>query len=142
MQLKIRLGEYAQTGYLGQPLIMLGNVEPLNVRTGVDENEAWRVRGGAGAVGYLRGNKDITTPLQFVRFEPYIIPKVSLTGQPTERMDTRVMQVIYSFRSGDLPIKPGQQLDVYIDAPPRPSKIPVLPESLPQRAVLKEDAYS
>ena len=50
-----------------------------------------------------------------------MIPKVSLTGQATERVDTRVMQVIYSFHSGDLPIKPGQQMDVYIDAPQRPA---------------------
>ena len=121
LQLKVHLGEFAQTGVLQQPLILLGNVEPLNVRTDVDENEAWRVRGGAPAFGYLRGNREINTPLKFVRFEPYVIPKVSLTGRATERVDTRVMQVIYSFHSGDLPIKAGQQMDVYIEAPSRPA---------------------
>jgi HlyD family secretion protein len=121
LQLKIHIGEFAQTGVLQQPLILLGSVDPLNVRTDVDENEAWRVRDGAPAVGYLRGNKEINTSLAFVRFEPYVIPKVSLTGQSTERVDTRVMQVIYSFHSRDLPIKPGQQMDVYIEAPPRPA---------------------
>jgi len=129
MQLKTHLGEYAQTGVLEQPLIFFGNVEPLNVRTDVDENEAWRVRSGAPATGYLRGNKAITTPLTFVRFEPYVIPKVSLTGEPTERVDTRVMQVIYSFHSGDLSIKAGQQMDVYIDAQPVAGLTPSLAES-------------
>ena len=119
LQLKIHLGEFAQTGVAAQPLILMGNVEPLHVRVDVDENEAWRAHEGAPAVGYLRGNNAITTPLRFVRFEPYVIPKASLTGSPTERVDTRVMQVIYSFHSGVLAIKPGQQMDVYIDAPPR-----------------------
>ncbi len=89
----------------------------MNVRVDVDENDAWRVREGTPALGYLRGNNQVSLPLRFVRFEPYVIPKVSLTGAPGERVDTRVMQVIYSISGGDLPIKPGQQMDVYIDAP-------------------------
>jgi HlyD family secretion protein len=82
----------------------------------VDENEAWRVRVAAPAVAYVRGNKEISTPLKFVRFEPYVIPKVSLTGESTERVDTRVLQVIYSFDQKNLPIFVGQQMDVFIDA--------------------------
>jgi RND family efflux transporter MFP subunit len=126
LQLKIHLGEYAQTGVLAQPVILMGSIEPLNVRVDVDENEAWRVRNGAPATGFLRGNKDITTPLKFVRFEPYVIPKVSLTGESTERVDTRVLQVIFSFERGALPVFIGQQMDVYIDAPPRPPASPAI----------------
>jgi hypothetical protein len=44
-------------------------------------------------------------------------------------VDTRVMQVIYSFHSGDLAIKPGQQMDVYIEAPPRPAAAPAISKS-------------
>jgi hypothetical protein len=62
------------------PLILLGNVDPVYVRVNVDENEARRVRASAGAIGYLRGNKEMSTPLRFVRFEPYVQPKTSLTG--------------------------------------------------------------
>jgi HlyD family secretion protein len=51
-----------------------------------------------------------------VRFEPYVVPKMSLTGDSTERVDTRVLQVIYSFERGNLPIYIGQQMDIYIDA--------------------------
>jgi HlyD family secretion protein len=43
-----------------------------------------------------------------------------LTGGPTERVDTRVLQVIYGFERGSLPIYVGQQMDVYIDASPAP----------------------
>ena len=117
LQLKVHPGEYAQTGVLAQALILLGSVDPLNVRVDVDENDAWRVKGGAPAMGFLRGNRDIKTPLKFVRFEPFVIPKTSLTGDTTERVDTRVLQVIYSFARGDLPVYVGQQMDVFIEAP-------------------------
>ena len=104
MQLKVHLGEYAPTGVLSQPLILLGGVEPMHVRVNVDENDAWRVRSSAQAIGFLRGNNQIKTPLHFVCFEPYVVPKVSLTGDSTERVDTRVLQIIYSFERGNLPI--------------------------------------
>ncbi|WP_395746095.1 efflux RND transporter periplasmic adaptor subunit [Prosthecobacter sp.] len=119
LQLKVHLGEYAPAGILGTPLIMLGNVTPLHVRVDVDEDDAWRIRSGAAATACLRGNKDISTPLKFVRFEPYVLPKRSLTGDSTERVDTRVLQVIFSFTRGDLPLFVGQQMDVFIDAPTR-----------------------
>ena len=116
MQLKIHPGEFAPAGVVAQPLILMGNVHPMNVRVNVDENDAWRVRANAEAIGYLRGNNQIKTPLHFVRFEPYVVPKRSLTGDSTERVDTRVLQVIYSFDRGDLPIYVGQQMDIYVDA--------------------------
>jgi multidrug resistance efflux pump len=117
LQMKVHLGEFAPAASAGQPpLILLGSVTPLNVRVDVDENDAWRVLAGASATGYLRGHKEIRTSLKFVRFEPYVVPKKSLTGDSTERVDTRVLQVIFSFERGDLPIFVGQQMDVFIDA--------------------------
>ncbi len=118
MQVKIRVGEYAPAGVLATPLILFGNTEPLHVRVDVDENDAWRVRPDAPAFAYVRGNRDIKTPLKFVRVEPYVVPKRSLTGDSTERVDTRVLQVLYSFDRGSLPIYVGQQMDVFIEAPP------------------------
>ena len=47
-----------------------------------------------------------------------MVPKRSLTGDSTERVDTRVLQVIYRVERDDLPLFVGQQLDVFIDAPP------------------------
>jgi RND family efflux transporter MFP subunit len=117
LQLKIHVGEFAPAGITQTPLILLGNVEPLNVRVDVDENDAWRVRSGAPAIAFLRGNRNIKTNLKFVRFEPYVIPKKSLTGDSIERVDTRVLQVIYNIAQTDLPIFAGQQMDVYIESP-------------------------
>ena len=71
------------------------------------------------AIARLRGNADITVPLSFVRLEPYVLAKRSLTGDTTERVDTRVLQAIYAFAPSDFPAFVGQQVDVFIKAPIR-----------------------
>src|SRR2546427_8543772 len=88
-----------------------------HVRVDVDEHEAWRVRPEAKATAAVRGNAERKTPLTFVRFEPFVLPKKSLTGDSTERVDTRVLQVIYRVEDDTLPLFVGQQTDVFIDAP-------------------------
>ena len=128
LQVKIRVGEYAPAGVLETPLMLLGDTKTLHVRVDVDENDAWRVNRDDHAPGlplqwqaataYIRGNRNVNANLKFVRIEPYVIPKRSLTGQSTERVDTRVLQVIYAFDRATLPIYVGQQMDVFIDAPP------------------------
>jgi hypothetical protein len=82
----------------------------------VEEHEAWRVLPEARAAGSVRGNANLKTPLTFVRFEPFVVPKKSLTGDSTERVDTRVLQVIYRVADQKVPLFVGQQMDVFIDA--------------------------
>ncbi len=115
LQLRIRPGEYAAAG-AATPWLILGNVSPLHVRVDVDENEAWRVKPEAPAMAQVRGNARLSVRLEFVRFEPYVVPKVSLTGSSQERVDTRVLQLIYRVTPTDLPLFVGQQMDVYIGA--------------------------
>jgi HlyD family secretion protein len=90
-------------------------LKPLHIRVDVDEHEAWRVRPQAKANAAVRGNAELTTALTFVRFEPFVVPKRSLTGDSTERVDTRVLQVIYRIDDESLPLYVGQQMDVFID---------------------------
>jgi multidrug efflux pump subunit AcrA (membrane-fusion protein) len=116
LQVKLRVGEFAAAGPGASPLVLLGRAKPFHVRVDVDEHEGWRVQAGATAVGRLRGNADLKTPLTFVRFEPFVVPKRSLTGDSTERVDTRVLQVLYKVERDDLPLFVGEQLDVFIDA--------------------------
>ena len=118
LQVKVRAGEFAPAAPTETPLVLLGRMKPLHVRVDVDEHEGWRVRPGAEGVAHLRGNADVTTPLRFVKFEPFVVPKRSLTGDSTERVDTRVLQVIYKVERPDLPLFVGQQVDVFIDAAP------------------------
>lgn len=116
LQIHVRVGEYAQDG--GTPLMLLGDDTTLYVRVDINENDAWRIQENAKAFAYLRGNPEIVIPLQFKHLEPYVVPKQALSGQGTERTDVRVMQVVYSFEKKDLSVYIGQQLDVYIEAPP------------------------
>jgi multidrug resistance efflux pump len=118
LQVKVRPGEFAQAGVLATPLMLLGDVSKVHVRVDIDENDAWRIRPEASAVATVRGNRDLKTNLTFVRIEPYVVPKRSLTGESTERVDTRVLQVLYSFDRGALPVYVGQQMDVFIEAQP------------------------
>jgi RND family efflux transporter MFP subunit len=117
LQVKIHVGEYAPAGVTPTPLILLGRLKPLNIRVDVDEHEAWRVQSGAKATANVRGNSNLKTSLTFVRFEPFVIPKKSLTGDSTERVDTRVLQVIYRVEDDALSLYVGQQMDVFIQAP-------------------------
>ena len=116
LQVDLRPGEYAPAGST-RPLVLLGDVDKMHVRIDVDENDAWRFRPGAKAEAFVRGNRDLRAPLEFVRVEPYVVPKRSLTGESTERVDTRVLQVIYAFDPSALPVYVGQQMDVFIEAP-------------------------
>jgi hypothetical protein len=43
-----------------------------------------------------------------------------ITDDSTERVDTRVLQAIYGFYHGQVPIYVGQQTDIYIEAPAHP----------------------
>ncbi len=117
LQVNIRSGEHASPNTMMEA-ILLGDTSALQLRADVDEDSAWRVRPGAPATAYIKGTRDKPIPLTFVRVEPYILPKKSLTGESTERVDTRVLQVIYTFPAPKTPIYVGQQMDVFIDGTP------------------------
>jgi HlyD family secretion protein len=119
LQVNVRAGEYAATSPKS-PAMIVGETGRLQVRADIDEQNATRIRPGQAAKAYLKGDPSVTFPLHFIRVEPYIIPKVSLTGASTERVDTRVLQVIYSLeRPENPPLYVGQQVDVFIEAPER-----------------------
>jgi HlyD family secretion protein len=122
IQVNIRAGEYAAISPKN-PVMILGETGKLQVRADIDEQSAARIRPGQSAYGYLKGDPSVTFPLEFIRVEPYVIPKTSLTGSSAERVDTRVLQVIYSLnRPTDPPLYVGQQVDLFIEAPDRPKK--------------------
>lgn len=115
LQVKTRPGEFAAAGPLAQPLILMGSGGPLHVRVDVDEKDAWRVTPEARAYASVRGHAKLRIPLAFVRIEPYVVPKRNLTGETTERTDTRVLQLIYRLPQGAA-VRAGQQMDVYIES--------------------------
>jgi len=118
LQVNIREGEYATVTPGGDPLILLGDIATYQLRADIDESDATRVRPGCEAVAYLKGTRTDPIPLKFQRIEPYVTPKRSLTGESTERVDTRVLQVIFTFDQPPMPVYVGQQMDVFIEAAP------------------------
>ncbi len=114
LQVSVRPGEYVSAA-AGQSIIVLGTVGRLHVRIDVDENDIARFKPGAKGSASPRGEPGTRFPLSFVRVEPFVVPKKSLTGGNTERVDTRVLQVIYALDVSNPPLFVGQQLDVFLD---------------------------
>ena len=115
LQVNVRAGEFATAGALSKPLLILGDLKTLHVRVDIDENDAWRFDKNSKAVAYLRGNRQFKVDLQLAYVEPFVVPKKSLTGDSTERVDTRVLQALYQFNPKELSAYVGQQMDVFIE---------------------------
>lgn len=115
LQVNIRAGEYSVPN-ASEISLLLGRTDSFQLRADVDEDNAPRVKQGCAGVAFIKGSRHAAIPLQFVRIEPYILPKRSLTGESGERVDTRVLQVIFQFERGDVPVYAGQQMDVFLNA--------------------------
>ncbi len=122
LQLNVREGEYAGTTPT-DPLMILGDTDRLQIRADVDEQNAPLVVPKQPAVAFLKGDNKSPIPLRFVRIEPYVVPKRSLTGDSTERVDTRVLQIIFEFDRPATSVYVGQQMDVFIQRPAAPTSL-------------------
>lgn len=113
LDLDVHAGEFAAAGR--DALILFGDLSSLRVRVDVDEESAPLVPDRPKAVALVRGFPDRPIPLEYVRTEPWVRPKRSLTGATNERVDTRVLQVVFRVAETDLPVRVGQQVDVYME---------------------------
>ena len=133
LQVNTRTGQYANAGPgpgNQDPLMVLGETNPLHVRIDIDENEIDRVTLGSGAIVSPRGNAQRRIEARFVRAEPLVTPKRSLTNSSAERVDVRVLQLIYALPQDARGFFVGQQVDAYI-----PAKTP---SAAPARAPAKQ----
>ena len=108
-------GTYSQgTTY---PPLVLATAEPyLAVRCFIDEILVPRLPSGdMKAQMFIRG-ANTSVPLEFDHLQPYVVPKIQLSNQRTERVDTRVLPVFFRFQPRpDLQVYPGQLVDVYVE---------------------------
>jgi multidrug resistance efflux pump len=124
LRVEVRPGEYVQAGVQGggssssAPYIQMGETRPLHVRIDIDEDEAARVAIGAPAVVSPRGAANRQVQARFIRAEPQVVPKRSLTNSAAERVDVRVLQLIYELPQTDGLFRVGQQVDAFIAARP------------------------
>ena len=98
------------------PLVIIGAPqEYLAVRCYVDEILVSRLP----SAYYIKAEMSITgtnikVPMEFVRVQPFVSPKIELSNEKQEQVDLRVLPVIFKFEKKDLPVYPGQMVDVYI----------------------------
>ena len=114
LQITVRPGEFVDAKS-GQMLMVLGDVAIKHIRVDIDENDIPRFESGVMAKAFPRGAPGKAVSLKFVRVEPYVVPKRSLSGASTERIDVRVLQVIYAIEAGSPNLYIGQQVDVNLN---------------------------
>ncbi len=110
------LGVYDTYTQAQDPILVLGPPqEYLAVRCFVDEILVSRLPGADSIQAQMsvRGT-DIKVPLEFVRVQPYVSPKIELSNERQEQVDLRVLPVIFRFRKQSALVYPGQEVDVYI----------------------------
>ncbi len=116
LQVDTRAGEYAGTQGTASVLMKLGATKPLHVRLDIDENQIERLALGQPAVISARGDARRQVTATFVRAEPLIVPKRSLTNSATERVDVRVLQLIFALPEEGQSFFVGQQVDGFVPA--------------------------
>jgi len=97
-------------------VVMSTSQDRLAVRCYVDEILISRLPDAAHIKAELavRGST-VKIPLEFVRIQPYVSPKIELSNQRQEKVDLRVLPVIFRFQNSEAArLYPGQQVDVYI----------------------------
>jgi HlyD family secretion protein len=105
----------AYTQGLDPLLVMSAPQDYLAVRCYIDEILVSRLPSKWHIVAQMevRGT-DTKVPLEFVRVQPYVSPKIELSNQRQEKVDLRVLPVIFRFQKQDAPVYPGQLVDVFI----------------------------
>lgn len=121
---QVEPGEFADPN---RDLLILGDTSALNIRAQVDEDDLPLLTRRAvdksaplAAVARTRGALPITLDLELLRVEPLARRKSDLSGSNAERIDTRVVDVVFRVKAADKPelgLVPGQAVDVFIDAP-------------------------
>jgi HlyD family secretion protein len=99
------------------PVIVIGSSPTaLHVRCYIDEILVPRLPSSSTMKAQMsvRGT-NVKIPLQFVRLQPYVSPKIELSDQRQERVDVRVLPVIFKIdKPQNVNLYPGELVDVYI----------------------------
>ena len=128
-------GQFTSGAITGAGAFVVGDTSTLRVRAQVDEEDAPLLRPDARGVARLRGAVLSEFPLKMVRIEPWAQPKLQITGDSTERVDTRVIEVLFELsrpeKAADTPLFLGQVVDVFIEAPTLATPTSAAPSTQP-----------
>jgi multidrug resistance efflux pump len=129
LQVNVLPGQFAALAWK-EPLIVLANNEDLNIRVEIDESYVPYLQKGSKAFAILRSRPGLKFSLQFVRVDPYIVPKKNLMGDNTEKVDTRVLQAVFNVEKPlPMPLYVGQVMDVFIQAV-KPAGVDLTPRTI------------
>lgn len=100
------------------PVVQMGNITPeLEVRCYLDEILVPELPDPSKfeATMFIRGMNNKSIPLEFVNIQPFTIPNIQLSDARNERVDVRVLPIIFKFKKpNDINVYPGQLVDIYI----------------------------
>lgn len=118
LQVKVRAGEFFNPN--GQePLIVLGDTRKLRVRMDVDERDVGRVKAGQAAFAQLSAFGGKRFGGRVVEVGRRMGRKNIRTDDPTERIDTKVLEVVVELEPGQ-GLVPGLRVTSYIEVGPAP----------------------
>jgi HlyD family secretion protein len=107
-----RTGE-SVSAQAGSPILTLGDTSRLRVRVDVDETDVARIAEGQQVLIKAAAYGDRTFSGKVARIGRILGKKNVRTGDPSERVDTKVLETLVDLESGtDLPI--GLRVDAYI----------------------------
>ena len=100
------------------PSAQMGVITPyLQVRAFVDEILIPNLPKSAklDATMFIRGLNNKSIALEFDSIQPYTIPNIQLSNERAERVDVRVLPIIFKFKKPtDINVFPGQLVDIFI----------------------------
>jgi HlyD family secretion protein len=110
-------GAYESYTQAMNPVLVLGTPQGnLQVRCYIDEILVPKLPPLAKAKAQMsiRGS-DVKVSLEYVRTQPFVSPKIELSDQKQERVDVRVLPVIFKVeKPKNVNLYPGELVDVYI----------------------------
>lgn len=113
LQLKFRAGEYYQPG--GDPLAVMGDTRVLRVRMDVDERDIARVQLGATAFATSAAFGERRFAGRVVEIGKRMGRKNVRTDDPIERIDTKILEVVFQLDGTADALVPGLRVTGYIE---------------------------
>lgn len=117
LQVNIHEGEFTPLDTSRVPLMILGDITQMNLKVSINQLDIPLFQPTAPAVAYLQGDSSRKFSLEFISIEPFVVGKQNFTNEIEEKIDTRVLKIIYRIKQDHASIFAGQLMDVFIETP-------------------------
>jgi HlyD family secretion protein len=114
LQIKVHEGE-SSTSPTQSPLMIIGNIDTLNLRVNINQFDIPFFNPKAKATAFPQGDARFEYPLEFLHVEPFLTTKQNLNNEVFEKVDTKVLQILYRIENPNSSVFVGQQMDAFIE---------------------------